>query len=254
MDPDGESWRSRIEEYLCTKLPEDAVPNKIKKVCRRLPRNSYDPSLFVVACGIGHLGFAKFLSSHPKTNLKDDLGFAIWYACSCGRFEIVRFLSSICSLGDYNYQVIRAGHSGNVELIRFLSELPGVDFSEEYNEPILWACRNGNLDAVKLLLTLPGVSATENDGECIIEAASKGHLELVKFLCTLPGTDPHALNSLALSSAVMGGFLDVVKFLCSIPGVDTNTLWCSAMDAESKGYHEIAQYLRALEVTLEGSY
>lgn len=104
------------------------------------------------------------------------------------------------------------------------------------------------MDAVKLLLTLPGVSATENDGEC------KGHLELVKFLCTLPGTDPHALNSLPLSSAVMGGFLDVVKFLCSIPGVDTNTLWCSAMDADSKGFHEIAQYLRALEVTLEGSY
>ena len=52
------------------------------------------------------------------------------------------------------------------------------------------ACGAGNLEVVKYLCGLPGVDPTAENNYPVCRASRNGHLEVVKYLCGLPGVDP----------------------------------------------------------------
>ena len=88
------------------------------------------------------------------------------------------------------------------------------------NYVIRYASDNGHLEIVKYLSTLPGVDPSADDNEAIRYASWNGHLEVVKYLITLPGVDPYC----AIRWAYNNGQSEVVRFLINLPAHDYTCL------------------------------
>ena len=85
------------------------------------------------------------------------------------------------------------------------------------------AAAEGNLDVVRYLCELPvdrGVDPSANGNYAVRLAAKQGHLDVVRYLCELPanrGVDPSANGNYAVRFADEHGHSDVVRYLCELP-------------------------------------
>ena len=101
-------------------------------------------------------------------------------------FSLRKIIKTYNSADD-NEAISHASHQGHLEVVKFLSTLPGVDVSDCENWGICYASAVGHLEVVKYLSTLPGVDPSAQDNAAIRRASENGHLEVVEYLSTLPG-------------------------------------------------------------------
>lgn len=90
-------------------------------------------------------------------------------SCAVGDLDEIKDLinrGADASSGN-NYAIQSAAENGQIEVIRFLSTLPGVDPSALNNYAIKIAYRNDHLEVVNFLSTLPGVSLEDEESETI---------------------------------------------------------------------------------------
>jgi len=137
-----------------------------------------------------------------------------------GKIDVVKAVYKYVDvIADDNWAIRLASLYNRLEVVKFLSTLPGVDATADDNYAIGYASYNGHLEVVKFLSTLPGVDATADNNRAICWASLNGHLDVVKFLSTLSGVDATANNNFAIRWARLSKHVDAVQFLLTLPGV-----------------------------------
>lgn len=123
-----------------------------------------------------------------------------------------------------NWPIIYASMYGSLDMVKFISSLPGVDASAQGNKALVFAAFHGKLDTIKYLLTLPSVlnKYGNNINDALLHAVWSNNLETVKFLLTLPGVDPSVFDNEAIIDAARKGRLDMIKLLLTCSTVDVN--------------------------------
>jgi hypothetical protein len=114
---------------------------------------------------------------------------------------------------DNNKAFCWAASDGDINTLRALLALPGVDPAAQDNLAFSWAAEQGNLDVLRFLLPLPGVDPAVDDNWAFRWAAYNGHLDVLRFLLPLPGVDRAVDDNFAFRWAAYNGYDDVVAFL-----------------------------------------
>ncbi|KAJ3305674.1 hypothetical protein HDU76_004970 [Blyttiomyces sp. JEL0837] len=122
------------------------------------------------------------------------------------------------------YCLTLAVESGNINILRMLLKLDGVNAGTSGNSVVLTACANGDIEMVKLLIARNDVNVTGKNNEPFQAACSKGHLDLVRYLLTIDGVDPRDNENRAFWVAAQGGNLEVTQLLLSLHAYDTKSL------------------------------
>ena len=148
-----------------------------------------------------------------------------------------RLLTSATSGEVYNSALSCAAAGGNIPLIDYFLEKGATNIENA----LASAGRYSNLNTVKYL-----ISKGAKYYEFLLEsAAAGGKIDTVKFVfdvLTLDGFDIHGYHArVAFQNAISAGHIDTVNFLID-KGIEI-TLY-DVDRAESKGQHEIAEYLK----------
>ncbi|KAJ3279545.1 hypothetical protein HDU76_009478 [Blyttiomyces sp. JEL0837] len=87
-----------------------------------------------------------------------------------------------------------AAKVGDVETLRRVLTIEGVDPGADDNAALIGAVWRGQTESVRFLAGVKGVDAGARENEAIRVAAQKGNLEMVKILVATDGVDPMAKN------------------------------------------------------------
>lgn len=194
------------------------------------------------------------LLSSPRYDFNRTL--CMYYACQHGHYHVVDHLlrQGESPSWEDSRPLREASFYGNVNIVKLLLPLPGVDPSARGNEALREASRNGHVEVVRLLLSLPlsrGVNPSANNNEALRMASRNGHVEVVRLLADQGvnldhdplilatskghtevlrllierGVNPSAHNNQPLKMACQEGYVDIVKLLLDLsvdPSVNDN--------------------------------
>lgn len=106
-----------------------------------------------------------------------------------------------------------------LDIVKFLTKLPGVNSIELDDQIICRAAYFGHVNIVQYLVRELGVSPTVQDNAPIYQAAENGKLDIVKFLLTCPEVNPTALDNRAIKSAYDNCHYSIVRLLATHPSI-----------------------------------
>ena len=139
----------------------------------------------ILAAEHGHLNVVQYLVTLPGVDAAAPNNNAIILALGGGYWDIVRFLASLQGFdpqGD-NYDLfIWAISKGLINIVNHLGyRLPVYIYN---NHALVVAAQNGNLEMVRFLMEQPGVD--DKDGTASYAAKKNGYDRVVELLMTLP--------------------------------------------------------------------
>ena len=109
----------------------------------------------------------------------------------------------------------KAAAEGHCSVVQFLCK-SGAPANVNSNEPLRDAAANGHVDVVMYLSSLPGVDPSDKNDEALCRAADNGHDQVVEFLCSLPRVHPDARHHAPLFFAAGKGHVHIVEFLSNM--------------------------------------
>lgn len=149
---------------------------------------------------------------------------SFYQACIEGNLDLVKWYVEnklAYPADDYNYAIRKAAQHGRLNVVTFLSKVPGVDPTAFENDAILSSAGKGYLDVVKFLVTLPGVY----NNFVVQWAAMNGQLHVIQYLLTIPRFNSTACNIEAIQYASPYGHLDVIiELLYHIPVIPSEVI------------------------------
>ncbi|KAJ3316624.1 hypothetical protein HDU76_001666 [Blyttiomyces sp. JEL0837] len=216
------------------------------------------------AAGRGHIHVVEFLFQFERVDVTYDmveflLGFVkdvndevsgvLGDAALSGDIDIVRLLLGVEGIDPTvyeNFALAVAVREGHLDIVRLLLSVEGVDPSADDNYALIVAATEGHTETVRLLLSVDGVDPCAKDNNAIRNAAAEGHADVVELLLSVEGIDPCAKDNDAIKNAAAKGHIDVVRLLLSVEGVDVTAENNYAMwEAEKQGFAEIVELISA---------
>ncbi|RKP16014.1 hypothetical protein ROZALSC1DRAFT_25765 [Rozella allomycis CSF55] len=136
-----------------------------------------------------------------RTNLRQNVNYALQFACNHGFTEHVLLMTQGMNVGrnrrvrpnlsaGSNYAIRMAASNGHIRLVRHLIRKSRVVPSDRKKCAIQRAASNGHAKIVKLLLDDVRVDPSDCNNYAIRWAASKGRAEVVKLLLGDVKVDP----------------------------------------------------------------
>lgn len=152
----------------------------------------------------------KYLLDHHIYNLARDDGAAVDHAAESGYFNIVKLL--IERGADPNDAIVSAAFSGNIDLVKYLLALPGIDISRDDDAALCMASRNDRIEVVRALLDAGANVNAQDDLPLRFALRANVSKELIELLLER-GADPRVRNWEAVKIAITLKRDDVVKIL-----------------------------------------
>ncbi|KAJ3300323.1 hypothetical protein HDU76_006118, partial [Blyttiomyces sp. JEL0837] len=160
----------------------------------------------------------------------------------------------------FNKAVIRTARRGQLEVVRFLMTIPGVDPTTDDNEAVKLAAFEGYEEVVKFLLTFPGVELPSLELVIYSEEFWRNRSRAVPIWLHYSDLAPATIVGHHISSSITLGDLDIVKmyaawrgrkgivdYFINLAGVDKAAVVNSALSgAASSGQIDIVQFLLGL--------
>jgi len=154
-----------------------------------------------------------------------------------------------------NTFLIHAVKTGNLESVKFVVELAGVDvnWTDRYDKtPLVYGAENGHLEVVKFLVEVGAKIIIDPEDAITIttplhEAAKNGHLEVVKFLIS---TKVDIVESVVedcedpspLHLAIEGGHFELVKYFVEDQNANIEQKCLMSLDREYDESEECTVY------------
>lgn len=192
-----------------------------------------DLDAITTAAVYGNLEIVQWLHDMSYTTSQTAMN----YAAFNGHLDVVRFLHENRSEGCTTMAMDEAAHNGYLEVVRFLHE-HGKSCTTVAMD---WAARKGHLDVVRFLHENRSEGCTY---DAMIWAAECGHLDVVRFLNGVLDM-PSGGTIRAITVAAENGHLEIVRWLYE--NGCRASLRQAIERAETAGYAEIAEWLRAVQ-------
>ena len=151
-----------------------------------------------IAVQYQQLPVLKFLEGKPGIRFNGANNIAFSLACGLGNLDIVQFLANlkdplnrpiILPFARDHDAVIMAASNGHLEILKYLSTLPFVDFHDQGNKAAYMAASNGHVHVLKFLESMPGVDFSDSSNAAVRFASENGHVEVLEFLDGKSGID-----------------------------------------------------------------
>ena len=195
-------------------------------------KGSVTATLMIGAAGYGHLRVVKWLAQ-ARLGLNSGHNDLLWCALAAAKnghldvlqWSVQRDPPLLAPSGAYKRWIFgNAVFNGHFHVAQWL-HAQGSLSPTELNENAQTEAEYGNLDALKWLCGLPGVDPTANDNSAVRRAAMNCHKDVVMWMCGLPGVDLGANDSSAAVNLVFATeahaeLLEMLRWLCDHPAID----------------------------------
>ncbi len=95
-------------------------------------------------------------------------------------------------------------------------------YNLEYQFLLQIACQKGDLETIKLILNIPGVDVNIYDGSPLCCAIRDKRVDIVKEFIKMPDIKINIRHGFPLRHACITGNLEMVRTILSVPDVDAN--------------------------------
>ena len=148
--------------------------NEVKRLVeqRNVDAAMYDNTPMRFAAEYGHVLIVDYLMKKPGVKVSHTLNWAFIVASENGHLNMVKYLMDLNN-----------GISHDLNENQSLLVNPATN----NNQAIVSAAMYGRLNVVQYLSTLPGVDPAAQDNRAIRGAYTRGHSSVVKYLSTCPG-------------------------------------------------------------------
>lgn len=179
--------------------------------------HDYNQKSFILSAKHGHLETLKFLFDHTKEEVHKDT--MIYFSCTRGHIEVVRFLLSLDPNETYRFWssiiITKTYKNEHIGIVFLLLDILNERLIFEYDKPIvdliLLASEYGDLENLKLFLQRTN-NFHDFSKKCLLLASKNGHAETVKYLLDV-GTNPTSIEYDSLRYMYDNGHIDATNVL-----------------------------------------
>lgn len=217
---------------------------------------------FIIACGTGYLGVAKYyhsqcLSTIPFSDIFNDNLFPT--ICMNGHTNIVEWLLPIYHkqiTSDVYDLVLRFScRHGKLEIIKMICSVNKLNIRVNNDYAFRTSCEFGHLDVAKYLISLDdGINIHSDDEYAFRMSCKHGHMKVCRYLISLKSNNKiniHAEEEDAFRKSCENGHINIVKWLYSLahemPNYSdsmsrmTNRIWDCKINIHAKNRYAFRQ-------------